>query len=144
MSVRQAQPIWIAELDRHLDRLTSCLPRLLVGQLAGATGTLAPFGTSGLEIQRLMMEDLRLGVPLICWHTARDNLAEFVGLMGMLCATLNKVALEVIHLQATEVAEVEEPFVWGKVGRMGIHSSRLLIACKRLNLFPGSSERFES
>src|SRR5207249_5645274 len=44
--------VWVAELDRHLERLAACLPRLLVGQLAGASGTLASFGPQGLQIQR--------------------------------------------------------------------------------------------
>jgi adenylosuccinate lyase len=122
--------VWLAELDRHMERLAACTPRLLVGQLAGAVGTLASFGPQGLEIQRLMMADLGLGVPPICWHTARDGLAEFVGLLGMLCATLGKVALEVIHLQATEVAEVEEPFVWGKVGSSTMPHKRNPMICE--------------
>jgi adenylosuccinate lyase len=122
--------VWVAELDRHLERLAACLPRLLVGQLAGASGTLASFGPHALQIQRLMLEDLGLGVPPICWHTARDGLAEFVGLLGMLCATLAKAALEVIHLQATEVAEVEEPFVWGKVGSSTMPHKRNPMICE--------------
>lgn len=122
--------VWLAELDRHLERLAACAPRVLVGQLAGAVGTLASFGPHGLEIQRLMLADLGLGVPPICWHTARDGLAEFVGLLGMLCATLGKVALEVIHLQATEVAEVEEPFVWGKVGSSTMPHKRNPMICE--------------
>ena len=122
--------IWLAELDRHLDRMTACRPRLLVGQLAGAVGTLASFGQQGMEIQRLMMADLGLGAPAICWHTARDGLAELVGILGMLCATLAKVALEVIHLQQTEVAEVEEPFVWGKVGSSTMPHKRNPMMCE--------------
>lgn len=122
--------VWVAELDRHLDRLAACAPRLLVGQLAGASGTLASFGPLGLEVQRRMMEDLGLGVPPIAWHTARDSLAEFVGLLAMLCATLGKVALEVIHLQATEVAEVEEPFAWGKVGSSTMPHKRNPMICE--------------
>ncbi len=122
--------VWISELDRHLERLAACAPRLLMGQLAGATGTLASFGPDGLEIQRRMMEDLGLGVPAICWHTARDTLAEFVGLLGLLGATLGKVALEVIHLQATEVAELEEPFAWGKVGSSTMPHKRNPMICE--------------
>jgi adenylosuccinate lyase len=122
--------IWLAELDRHLDRMAACRPRLLVGQLAGAVGTLASFGPRGMEIQQLMMADLGLGAPAICWHTARDGLAELVGILGMLCATLAKVALEVIHLQQTEVAEVEEPFMWGKVGSSTMPHKRNPMMCE--------------
>ncbi|MGH2387772.1 MAG: lyase family protein, partial [Chloroflexota bacterium] len=107
-----------------------CMPRLLVGQLAGASGTLASFGSPGLEIQRLMLEDLGLGVPSIAWHTARDGFAEFVGILGMVCATLGKVALEVIHLQATEIGEVEEPFAMGKVGSSTMPHKRNPMMCE--------------
>jgi len=122
--------IWVAELERHMERFEACLPRLLVGQLSGATGTLASLGSIGLEVQCLMMEDLGLHMPPICWHTARDGFAEFVGLLGMICATLNKIALEIIHLQATEVAEVEEPFIWGKVGSSTMPHKRNPMICE--------------
>jgi 3-carboxy-cis,cis-muconate cycloisomerase len=122
--------VWVAELRRHLDRLAQCEPRLLVGQLAGASGTLASFGPTGLEVQRRMLEDLALAVPPIAWHTARDGLAEFVGILGMICATLGKVALEIIHLQATEVGEVEEPFAMGKVGSSTMPHKRNPMICE--------------
>ncbi|WP_069802482.1 adenylosuccinate lyase [Thermogemmatispora onikobensis] len=122
--------IWVAEMNRHLERLRACKPRLLVGQLAGATGSLASLGDHGLEVQRLVMQRLGLNVPPICWHTARDNLAEFVGLLGLVCATLGKVAMEIIHLQATEVAEVEEPFIWGKVGSSTMPHKRNPMICE--------------
>ncbi|HZS90177.1 MAG TPA: adenylosuccinate lyase [Chloroflexota bacterium] len=122
--------IWVSEMSRHIERLDACTPRLLVGQLAGASGTLASFGPSGLDIQRHMMEDLGLGVPTIAWHTARDALGELVSILGLLCATLNKVALEIVHLQQTEVAEVEEPFNWGKVGSSTMPHKRNPMICE--------------
>ncbi len=122
--------VWVAELDRHLERFAACRPRLLVGQLAGASGTLASFGPQGLQVQRLMMDELGLGVPPIAWHTARDTLGEFVALLGLLCATLAKTALEIIHLQQTEVAEVEEPFNWGKVGSSTMPHKRNPMICE--------------
>ena len=125
--------VWVAEMDRHLDRLDACSPRLLVGQLAGATGTLASFGPAGLEVQRLMMSDLGLGVPAITWHTARDALAEFVGFLGLLAATLGKVAREVIHLQASEVAELEEPIAFGKIGSSTMPHKRNPMICELID-----------
>lgn len=122
--------VWVAEMGRHLERLDDCLPRLLVGQLAGASGTLASFGKQGLLVQRLMMTDLGLGVPAISWHTARDGLGEFMALLGLLAATLTKVALEIVHLQQTEVAEIEEPFNWGKVGSSTMPHKRNPMICE--------------
>lgn len=108
--------IWLAEMGRHQQRLEECKPRLLVGQFAGAVGTLASVPEQGLQIQARMMELLGLGVPPISWHTARDNVAEFTMLLGLIAGTTGKIAREIIALQKTEVGEVEEPFNEGKVG----------------------------
>ncbi len=121
--------VWLRENRRHIERLKACAPRLMVGQFAGAVGTLASLGEVGLEVQRLMMEDLGLGVPDIAWHTARDCLAEFVAIAGMIAGTLGKMAGEVIRLQKTEVAEVEEPFVAGKVGSSTMPHKRNPMVC---------------
>jgi len=108
--------VWLQENRRHLDRLHACAPRVLVGQLGGAVGTLASFPADGLEVQRRMLEDLGLAVPETAWHTARDGLAEWVCVLGMIAATMGKIANEVINLQRSEIAELEEPFELGKIG----------------------------
>ena len=72
--------VWLAELQRHRERLQQCKPRLLTGQLAGAAGTLASLPAHGLEVQRRMMEILGLGVPA-------DHLAHRARrLRGILCS----------------------------------------------------------
>lgn len=105
-----------AELDRHEKRLRELRPRVLVGELGGAVGSLASLGSQGIEVQRRLMERLGLGVPVIAWHTARDGFAELVSVLAMIGATTGKVASEVRVLQRTEVAELEEPNPAGKVG----------------------------
>lgn len=72
--------VWLAMIDRHVERLHQLRPRVLVGQLAGAAGTLASLGERGLDVQRALMEELGLGVPAATWHVARDGLAEAVNL----------------------------------------------------------------
>ena len=123
---------WLAEVMRHRERLTQLKPRALVGQFAGAAGTLASVAEHGFEIQRRMMARLGLGVPLITWHTARDSMAEFAGWLGLLAATLGKIAHEVILLQKTEVWEVEEPFNTGKVGSSTMPHKRNPMICEAL------------
>ena len=108
--------IWLDELLRHDIRMRQMSGRLLVGQLGGATGTLAALGATGLAVQRGFCEYLGLGVPIVPWHTARDSLAELASVMSMIAATCSRVAGEVIQLQRTEIAELEERQDTGNVG----------------------------
>ncbi|HXH81339.1 MAG TPA: adenylosuccinate lyase family protein, partial [Candidatus Tectomicrobia bacterium] len=108
--------VWAAEAGRHLERLAALEPRVFRGQLAGAVGTLASLGEAGLAVQARVCAALGLGVPDIAWHTARDGIAEAVCVYAQVGGTLAKIANEVIALQKSELAEVEEPFHMGKIG----------------------------
>jgi adenylosuccinate lyase len=106
--------MWLAELKRHRARFDALKPRLLVGQLAGAGGTLASLGAHGAGIQAEMMRRLGLAVPSIAWHSARDSFGEFACCLALLGATLEKMAHEVELLQKNEVAELSESYETGK------------------------------
>ncbi len=75
--------IWLAMFDRHAERLEQLKPRVLVGQFAGAAGTLASLGDKGLEVQQAFCEELGLGIPVSTWHVARDGLAEAVNFLAL-------------------------------------------------------------
>lgn len=106
--------VWLGMLDRQQQRLQELKPRLLVGQFAGAAGTLASLGSLGLEVQAALMRELGLGVAVTPWHVARDSLGEMVNWLGLLTAALGKIAVDVILMSSTEVAELAEPFVKGR------------------------------
>jgi 3-carboxy-cis,cis-muconate cycloisomerase len=106
--------IWLAMIDRHAERIEQLKPRLLVGQFAGAAGTLASLGGKGLQVQQALCEEVGLGVPRSTWHVARDSLAEAVNLLGLITGTLGKIALDVMIMASTEFAELYEPFVKGR------------------------------
>ncbi|OLT07772.1 adenylosuccinate lyase [Pseudonocardia sp. CNS-004] len=108
--------VLLAECERHLERLRDVRPRVLVGQLGGAVGSLASFDGRGIEVRDRMMAHLGLESPDVAWHTARDGFTELVCALSMLSATCGKIANEIRVLQRTEVAELEEPFTLGKVG----------------------------
>ena len=104
------------EVQRHLQRLPELAERLFTGQLSGAVGTMAADPQHGLETQRRVMEKLQLKVPAIAWFNARDNIAEYVSVVGLMAGTLGRIAQEIMSLSRTEIAELEEPFFHGKVG----------------------------
>jgi adenylosuccinate lyase len=107
--------VWLDELMRQRERLLMSRPRVLVGELGGAVGTLAALGRRGLDVQRRLMKRLGLGVPLVPTKTAGDRFAEFFLILAMLSATLGKIGQNIYNLQVTDVDEVTE-FVEGKVG----------------------------
>ena len=106
--------IWLAMFDRHAERLAQLKPRVLVGQFAGAAGTLASLGNKGFEVQQALCEELGLGVPVSTWHVARDGLAEAINFLALVTGSLGKIALDIMIMASTEFAEVYEPFVKGR------------------------------
>ncbi|MCW5693447.1 MAG: 3-carboxy-cis,cis-muconate cycloisomerase [Pseudolabrys sp.] len=106
--------IWLAMFDRHAARLEELKPRVLVGQFAGAAGTLASLGDKGFAVQEALCAELKLGVPVSTWHVARDGFAEAVNFLALVTGTLGKIALDIMIMASTEFAEVYEPFVKGR------------------------------
>jgi 3-carboxy-cis,cis-muconate cycloisomerase len=106
--------IWLAMFDRHAERLAQLKPRVLVGQFAGAAGTLASLGDKGFEVQKALCEELGLGVPVSTWHVARDGFAEAMNFLALVTGSLGKVALDIMMMASTEFGEVYEPFVKGR------------------------------
>jgi 3-carboxy-cis,cis-muconate cycloisomerase len=106
--------IWLAMFDRHAARLEELKPRVLVGQFAGAAGTLASLGDKGFAVQEALCDELKLGVPASSWHVARDGFAEVINFLALVTGTLGKIALDVMIMASTEFAEVYEPFVKGR------------------------------
>jgi 3-carboxy-cis,cis-muconate cycloisomerase len=122
--------IWLGMVERNLERLHELRPRVLVGQFAGAGGTLASLGDRGLDVQAAMMQELQLGVPDTTWHTARDGLAETVQWMGLVTMSLGKMALDVSLMMANEFSEVFEPFVQGRGASSTMPQKRNPISCE--------------
>jgi len=116
--------VWIAEIRRHRERISEARPRLEVGQLAGAVGTLSAWGSAGPELQRRVLSRLGLGTPDISWLTARDRVAELVGLLALATATLAKIGNEVYNLQRPEIGELSEPAAAGVVGSITMPQKR--------------------
>lgn len=109
--------LWLDEIQRHIDRVEQAKERILVGQMSGAVGTMASFGDKGLEIQRLVMEELKLKPARISNQIIqRDVYAELVSILAIIASTLDKIGLEIRNLQRTEILEISEPFGKKQVG----------------------------
>src|SRR5688572_4915938 len=99
---------WLAPLIRHCERLSQLKPRVLVLQFGGAAGTLAALGKEGIPVRNALSAELKLGIPLMPWHTQRDALAELANWLSLLTGSLAKMAQDVILLAQSEIAEVRE------------------------------------
>jgi 3-carboxy-cis,cis-muconate cycloisomerase len=104
----------LAAMQRHRERLAELRKRVLVGEFAGAAGTLSSLGRDGLKVQEGLMQQLKLGQPEIAWHTVRDRIGEVGCFLGLVTATCGKISMDVKLLMQTEVAEVYEPFHEGR------------------------------
>lgn len=122
--------VWLGMIVRHRQRLKELSPRVLVGQFAGAAGTLASLGDKGLAVHDALMQELDLGRPIIPWHVARDGFAEAVGFLGLVTGTLAKIATDVMLMMQTEVAEAFEPFVAGRGSSSTMPQKRNPISCE--------------
>ena len=109
--------LWASEAARHLERLREIRPRVEVGKLTGAVGTMAALGNDGFPVQERMMEDLGLCTAGITSQiVSRDRYAEYFMFLAGLATTLDRIAIAVRTLQRTEIAELEEPFGSKQVG----------------------------
>jgi len=114
----------VGALDRHRDRIAAARVRALVLQLGGAAGTLASLGEHGLAVAQALAQRLALAVPDMPWHTQRDRLCEVATTLGMLTATLGKLARDLSLLAQTEVGEALEPVTPGRGGSSTLPQKR--------------------
>jgi 3-carboxy-cis,cis-muconate cycloisomerase len=104
----------LSAMLRHRERLAQLKERVLVGEFAGAAGTLASIEQGAMETQAGLCAELGLQQPVIAWHTIRDNIAETGALLGLIGGTLGKLSMDVKLMMQTEVGEVFEPYHHGR------------------------------
>jgi 3-carboxy-cis,cis-muconate cycloisomerase len=104
----------LSAILRHRERLAQLKERVLVGEFAGAAGTLASLEHGAMETQAGLCAELGLKQPIIAWHTIRDNIAETGALLGLIGGTLGKLSMDVKLMMQTEVGEVFEPYHHGR------------------------------
>ena len=107
---------FVSALDRHRERLAAARTRALVVQFGGAVGTLASLHDQGLAVAERLAQQLSLRAPEMPWHSQRDRMCEVASVLGMLVATLGKLARDFALLAQTEVDEAREPAATGRGG----------------------------
>ena len=124
--------IWLSGLLRHRQRLHELKPRVLQVQFGGAVGTFASLGDDGDRVRAALAIELGLGEPLVAWHAARDAFAETVSFLGLISATLSKIATDVALMAQTEVGEVLEPGGQGHGASSTMPHKRNPIICEQI------------
>jgi len=109
--------IYYCEVKRHLQRLQEARSQISFGKMAGATGTMATFRGKGMQVQELVMKELRLSpAPTSNQVIQRDRHAQVLFTLALIGATLEKIAKEIRNLQRSEIMEISEPFGAKQVG----------------------------
>lgn len=114
--------IWYDELGRHLKALENTLDVISVGQLSGAMGNLAH---TPMELEELVCAELGLkAAPASNQVIQRDRYARLMSDLALLASSCEKIAVEIRHLQRTEVYEAEEFFDVGQKGSSAMPHKR--------------------
>lgn len=136
---------WLDAVERHRARIAELKPRLLVLQFGGAAGTLAALGDKGLAVAEALAAELKLDLPAMPWHGARDRVVEFATALALLTGTLGKMARDIALLMQTDVAEAFEPAGEGRGGsstmphkRNPVAAAAVLAAATRVPHLAGS------
>jgi adenylosuccinate lyase len=119
------------EAARNAERLERAFAQVAVGAVSGAVGTYASHGPSFEEdvLARLGLEREPVSTQVV----ARDRHAELLGAIALAAAGLERLALEIRHLQRTEVREAEEPFRAGQKGSSAMPHKRNPILTERIS-----------
>jgi adenylosuccinate lyase len=122
--------LWYEETKRNIDRLKHAVDSVSTGKISGAVGT---FDHLSPKVEEYVCEKLGLKPePVATQVVQRDRHAEFLSTLAIIGATLEKIAIEIRHLQRTEVLEAEEYFSKGQKGSSAMPHKRNPIVSERI------------
>jgi adenylosuccinate lyase len=114
--------LWHEEMKRNLERLQNAAAEVRVGKISGAVGTFAQISPK-VEAYVCRKSGLK-AAPVSNQIIQRDRHAFFFATLAVIASTLDKFAVEIRHLQRTEVQEAEEPFTAGQKGSSAMPHKR--------------------
>ena len=121
---------WYAEMDRNRTRLRAAREGIATGAISGAVGTFAninPF------VEEYVCEKMGLKPePVSTQVIPRDRHAEYFCVLAIIASSMERIAIEVRHLQRTEVLEAEEQFTKGQKGSSAMPHKRNPILSENL------------
>ena len=121
---------WFAENERNQERFRDAAAQMAVGKISGAVGNASHLGP---EMEERICQRLGLNVaPVASQVIQRDRHAHFLSALALIAATLEKIALEIRHLQRTEVREAEEPFGDEQRGSSAMPHKRNPVTCEQI------------
>jgi adenylosuccinate lyase len=121
---------WFAENERNQERFRDAAAQMAVGKISGAVGNASHLGP---EMEERICQRLGLNVaPVASQVIQRDRHAHYLSALALIAATLEKIALEIRHLQRTEVREVEEPFSGEQRGSSAMPHKRNPVTCEQI------------
>ncbi|MGC8595839.1 MAG: adenylosuccinate lyase [Candidatus Kryptoniota bacterium] len=122
--------IWFDELGRDINRLQTAVKDISVAKISGAVGT---FSSISPEVEAYVARKFDLSPSVSSTQVIqRDRHAAFMTTLAIIAGTLEKIALEIRHLQRTEVLEVEEPFSKGQKGSSAMPHKRNPVNAERI------------
>ncbi len=122
--------LYFAENERNKERMRRARESVSVGKISGAVGTFAHLDP---EVEERVCEKLAIeAAPISTQVVQRDRYAELVSTLAIITASMEKIALEVRHLQRTEVREVEEPFGAGQKGSSAMPHKRNPVTAEQI------------
>jgi adenylosuccinate lyase len=122
---------WYAENQRNIERFADAAVQMRVGKISGAVGNASHLGP---EIEERICQRLSLNVaPVASQVIQRDRHAHYVSTLALIAATLEKIAVEIRHLQRTEVREAEEPFGGEQRGSSAMPHKRNPVTCEQIS-----------
>ncbi len=122
--------LWYEEIKRNIKRLQSAIDTVSVGQISGAVGT---FEHLSPQVEEYVCKKMALKPASVSTQVIqRDRHAEFMNSLAVIGATLEKISVEIRHLQRTEVLEAEEFFSKGQKGSSAMPHKRNPVISERI------------